>query len=259
MKNYLKLINNLNINKDVSEYELLKRIQNKDTEAIEILYYRYLNYVVNIARKYQNLGIDLMDLIQFGNIGLYEAIIHYDLNKGVKFKNYAYIYIKGAITRSLSKYARSYHLPISKAEKIVKMNKYEEELLDLNEDEIIKRLAEKMNMKGSQIKELRNYRLKKTRYDSERIFDMLIQQEIDVYDVKLKEILNKAILDLSDKEQYIINSYYGLNNYERKTLDEIGEVLNISKERVRQIRNKSLNKIKNGEYGSDLSDYLGII
>lgn len=260
MRNYLKKINELNINKDINEYDLLKRIQNKDKKAIEILYHRYLKHVVSIAKKYQNLGIDLLDLIQYGNIGLYEAIIHYDLNKGTKFKNYAYVYIKGAITRSLSKYARSYHLSISKAEKIVKINKYEEELLDLNEEEIINQLANKMDMKPNKIKELRNHRLKRVTYDIEQVTNIPISNEqIDIYKSQLLEILNKAISELNAKEQYIINSYYGFNDYERKTLDEIGVILNISKERVRQIRNKSLIKIKNGPYGVDLKDYLGII
>ncbi len=161
----------------------------------------------------------------------------------------------------MSKYARGYHLSINKAEKLFTMYKYQNEMSDdIDEESRNQNLMEKMNMNKKQLIELKRSELRMIAMEQLKKNKSIscVHKTYD-YMNDFKKLLKQAMDELTSRECYVLNHYYGLDDCEKKGLKEIGKHFNISKERVRQIRDEALIKLKNGSYGVYLSEYLGIL
>lgn len=229
------------------EIELAKRIKAGDQKAIEELVSANLRFVIKIAKDYQNSGLPLSDLISEGNYGLITAAKRFDHTKGYKFISYAVWWIRQSILQSLNENGRMVRLPANVINKITKNKKelekmganfeeYNHEIIDIeNEYPYVLSLSSKINEDGEELIEL----IEDT--STERPDHELVKQDDMKYEI------NQALSFLDDRERDIIECYFGLSG-ERMTLEMIGEEYNLTKERVRQIKEKAIRKLR---YNSD--------
>ena len=268
VKNYLQKISEYHPLSREEEYELGVEIQKGNKKALEKLVLSNLKFVVTIANRYKISGIPMIDLINQGNVGLLEAAKRFDPNKGVKFISYAVWWIRQSIIQSLAEQSGTVKLPIKQASLLYKINNAIEtltkelgrepkpseisEYIDLSEDDIenILRVSRNYLSLEAPIKE-----------GEERSFiDFLESNKQDVEDSiihkTLSDSLNEIIEELPERERKIITWRFGLNDEIPKTLEEIGEILSISRERVRQIEARALNKLKKKALKRKLTDYL---
>jgi RNA polymerase primary sigma factor len=236
------------------EIEIAKRIKNGDEKAVELLVMANLKFVVSIAKEYQGQGLPLSDLINEGNYGLIKAVHKFDHKKGFKFISYAVWWIKQSILQSLNDNSRVVRLPANIINKITKLNKeigrFEadndreptyEELSDNSTLEILG--FPRMDSLNRPINE-----------EGDELIEMIPGEFIDLdaleISQKLKEELNKILDVLDERERDIIESYFGINtDFEAMTLEFIGEKYDLTKERIRQIKNKAIRKLRHNSSG----------
>jgi RNA polymerase primary sigma factor len=235
------------------EVELAKRIKSGDQKAIEELVSANLRFVIRIAKDYQNSGLPLCDLISEGNYGLITAAKRFDHTKGYKFISYAVWWIRQSILQSLNENGRMVRLPANVINKLTKNKKelekmganfdeYDHEMNDLeSEYPYVLSLSSHMNEDGDELIDvIEDTSVKSPDHDLIKEGDM-------------KYEINQALSFLSERERNIIECYFGLNG-EKMTLEMIGEEFNLTKERVRQIKEKAIRKLR---YNSDkLYDFL---
>ncbi len=253
---YLKEISKIPVLSPEEEKELGRRIKKGDKEALKKLVKHNLRFVVSIAKKYRNFGVPFLDLINEGNLGLIKAAKKFDPDKDIKFISYASWWVKQSIIKFLTEQSTPIKIPIKaksrnrKIEEII--NRFKKQLnQDPDKEEI-------MEESGLSEKELKNAELAKLSFNSldqfidddkdATLLDLLSSDESSLEERQIQESLiedvNKYLSTLPEREQDIIKLRYGLYDGKPRTLREIGEKYNISKERVRQLENSIMNKLR---------------
>ena len=245
------------------ERELIIRAQKGDKEAIEKLIYSHLKFVVSIARHYQGYGVPLADLINEGNLGLLRALKRFDPNRKVRFLSYAIWWIRQAIMKALNEQSRL--IKIS-GEQRAKMKRIREAQIDLLQEKGVEptfeEIAEELGIPAEEVKRSYSLITSEVSLDSPVYPDNEKQTLVDIVnqdalpspeeayeEVELVERLKEAMEDLRPRDKMILEMYYGLDDGRPKTLEEIGKKLGISRERVRQLKERALRTLrqKHGE------------
>jgi RNA polymerase primary sigma factor len=268
LKHYLNTISKYKPMTKQQEFALGERIQKGDQDAINTLILCNLKFVVSIANRYRNTGLPISDLINQGNLGLVEAAKRFDHTKDVKFISYAVWWIRQSIIQALAEQSGTVRLPIKQAGILYKINGATEKLnKKLNREPSPKELAEYLEMDESDIENVlrvsRNYlSLEAPIKDGEdRSFIDLLESsakdiEEDIISKTLKTALDDIVDELDERESQIISWRFGLNDEAPKTLEEIGELMQISRERVRQLETRALAKLRKKAMKNKLQDFL---
>lgn len=266
---YLQEIGHEKLISPEEEAELARKIKKGDTEARDKLTRANLRFVVSVAKQYQNQGLGLADLINEGNLGLIKAAEKFDETRGFKFISYAVWWIRQSILQAIAEQSRVVRLPLNQVGSVNKINfeinKFEQE----NERKPnIDELADKVDLPEEKVEDaLRNNRKHVSvdapfvSDDSNSLIDVLPNPDTPMADEELvKESLRKeieaALLLLPERDRNIIECFYGIGKPEM-TLEEIGEKYGLTRERVRQIKEKALRKLRSGTKNKNLKSYLG--
>ncbi|WP_022850196.1 sigma-70 family RNA polymerase sigma factor [Limisalsivibrio acetivorans] len=268
LKHYLNSISSYRpLTKD-EEFALGERIQNGDEKALTHLILCNLKFVVSIANRYRNTGLPISDLINQGNLGLVEAAKRFDHTKGVKFISYAVWWIRQAIIQALAEQSGTVKLPIKQAGILYKINGAMEKLnKELGREPTSSELASHLGMQEGDIENVlrvsRNYLSLEApiKEGEDRSFIDLLDSgsqsvEDEIVMKTLKQALGDIIEELEGRESQIVSWRYGLDGDAPKTLEEIGDILNISRERVRQLESRALAKLRKKAMRKKLHDYL---
>ncbi len=250
------------------EKELGHLIQQGDIKALKKLVLYNLKFVVFIANKYKNTGIPIFDIIEQGNLGLLEAAKRYKPDKNVKFISYAVWWIRQAIIQGLTEQSGSVRLPVKQAYILFKINNTSELLMkSLNREPTTKELSENTGISEEDINNILRASKQNLSLDapysetSDKSFldyleDTAPNIEDELIRKTLKLSIDEIVSDLSERETNIITKRYGLDGDEPQTLEEIGEKLHLSRERVRQIEVKAMDKLKKKAIKRKLDEYL---
>lgn len=269
---YLHEISKIRVLTPEEETRLARKMRKGNVRARERLVLGNLRFVVSVAKQYQNHGLMLEDLINEGNIGLIKAAESFDETKGFKFISYAVWWIRQSLYQAISEHARLIRLPLNKISTINKVNKcYMELEQELQRDPTAEEVAEKMEISSEDVKE--NMKIAGTPLsmdapltDDEESISMndIYIQSSDVFESPEKELFLDSLKKdieytlslLSEKEAKILNMYYGLSGYSPMSLEEVGESLGLTSERVRQIKNKAIRKLQDMGKAEHLKTYL---
>jgi RNA polymerase primary sigma factor len=267
---YLHEIGRVQLITAEEEVSLAQRIKQGDTLALEKLTMANLRFVVSVSKQYQNQGLSLPDLINEGNLGLMKAAKRFDETRGFKFISYAVWWIRQSILQALAEQARIVRLPLNKIGALNKLKKaaivLEQELGRTPEPE---ELASKLDIALRDVKEIMKNSGRHISVDAPLIQDedntMLDMMRSDSVPTPEKGLINeslrkeieRAICTLSLREANVIRFYFGLNGKHPMTLDEIGEEFNLTRERVRQIKEKAIKRLKLASRSKILKTYLG--
>ncbi|MBN2374010.1 sigma-70 family RNA polymerase sigma factor [bacterium] len=269
IKYYLKEIGRVSLLSREEEKNLARRIAEGDEKARSDLIEANLRLVVSIAKKYINNGLPFMDLVQEGNIGLIKAVEKFDFKRGCKFSTYAIWWIRQAITRALADKARIIRIPVHTLDAIKAMLKvYQRLQQDMKKDPNLRDIAVKMGLNDQKIHEL--WGVIKTPISVETPVDMDGNFNISDYieDKKtlspmervikqnLSEMIQFVLDTLSEREKKIIEMRYGIGSNKEKTLEEIGEYFHLTRERIRQIEEKALQRLKDPDCIHPLMEFV---
>lgn len=251
------------------EIELAQRIKKGDRKALDKLTKANLRFVVSVAKQYQNQGLSLPDLINEGNLGLIKAAQKYDETRGFKFISYAVWWIRQSILQAIAEHSRIVRLPLNQVGSVNKINRFQNKFEQENERKPnSEEIAEKINLPEDKVIDALKADSKHISVDApltdgenNSLLDMLPNNELPATDNKLLiESLRKEIIDalhtLDIRERNIIECFYGINQPEM-TLEEIGLHFGLTRERVRQIREKALRKLRKNTKNKQLKSYLG--
>jgi len=254
---YLKEISAYPLIDRDDEVRLAKRIHRGDAQALEELVRANLRFVVYVAKKYQNQGVPLADLISEGNLGLIRAAHKFDETRGIKFISYAVWWIRQAILQCLAEQSQIFRVPLNRAGALHRIKKGKSELLqELGREPTVAELAEELDLSRDEVRQ--GLRLSQSHLSLEapltpdedsRLLDYLPDQtsaatEEEAYEDALKETIEDTLSTLKVREAKIVRLYYGLDGQEPMTLEEIGSLLGITRERVRQIKEKALDRLR---------------
>ena len=252
------------------EVELAKRIKRGDQQALEELIKANLRFVVSVSKQYQNQGLSLPDLINEGNLGLIKAAQRFDETRGFKFISYAVWWIRQSILQALAEQARIVRLPLNKIGSINKINrtfsKLEQEYQrEPTPDEVANILETSSDVVEDAMKVSSHHISMDAPLrdeDDNSLYDIMLNNESPSPDNvlitnSLRKEIERTLSTLGEREAEIIKYYFGLNGYPQHTLEEIGEVFGLTRERVRQIKEKSIKKLKNHYRNRLLKAYLG--
>jgi RNA polymerase primary sigma factor len=269
---YLQDIAKVDLITPEQEIELSNRIKNGDQKALDTLVKANLRFVISVAKQYQNQGLTLPDLINEGNLGLIKAAKRFDETRGFKFISYAVWWIRQSILQALADQSRIVRLPLNKIGTINKINKTSSLLeQDLGRTPTIYEIADYLDITVADVKMALSNTNKHVSMDaplingdesSSNLYDILVNTEKQSPDnVVMKESLQKEIerslTTLKYREASIIKLYYGLSGNTAHTLEEIGALYELTRERVRQIKEKGLRRLKHTSRSKILKAYLG--
>lgn len=252
------------------EIELATRIQKGDKLALEKLVKANLRFVVSVAKQYQNQGLSLSDLINEGNIGLIEAANRFDATRGFKFISYAVWWIRQSIMQAISNNTRMIRLPVNKISELNKINNARKELRqELEREPTYHEIAEKLQVSDEEIEASLNHKLNVvsadapvSQEDDQNLMDLIKNKESEMPDAgmvnkSLKVEIERSLALLDPRDADIVRYYYGLNGEMPWTLSEIGEHFGLTRERVRQIKEASIQKMRRILKNNVLKEYLG--
>lgn len=252
------------------EVDLARRIRTGDRVALEKLVRANLRFVVSVSKQYQNQGLNLPDLINEGNIGLIKAAERFDETKGFKFISYAVWWIRQSILQALSEQARMVRLPLNKIGSLNKINRTSSRLeQELGRPPTENEIADELNLSIDEIKSMINQSNRPVSMDAPllsgedgSLYDVLMPSEEHTPDEQLlveslRKEIERTFHHLSEREAEILRLFYGLNGYRPHSLEEISEHFNLTRERVRQIKEKALQKLKSSSRNRLLKKYLG--
>jgi len=267
---YLHEIGKVELLSAEKEVELAKRIKRGDREALETLIKANLRFVVSVSKQYQNQGLSLPDLINEGNLGLIKAAERFDETRGFKFISYAVWWIRQSILQALAEQARIVRLPLNKIGSINKINKAFSKLeQEYQREPTIEEIAELMDSKPELVEDSMNFSSIHVSMDAplreeeaNNMYDVMLNDDSPVPDEKLMDgslrmEIERSLGTLGDREAEILRFYFGLNGYQPHTLEEIGDEFGLTRERVRQIKEKAIKKLKNQYRNRLLKSYLG--
>ncbi len=267
---YLREIGKIKLLVSDEEEELARRIKKGDKKALELLVNSNLRFVVSVAKQYQNQGLSLSDLISEGNLGLLKAAELFDVTRGFKFISYAVWWIRQSILQALAEQARIVKLPMNKLSTINKINKTFTELeQNFQREPTAKEISEILDIQHEFVEEALNstnynISLDATITDDENgemnFYDTLAENEIPdpdsaLIDSSLKKEIERTLGTLKTREAEIIKCTFGLNGVPMQTLEEIGKKLEITHERVRQIKERALKKLRTNRRSRLLRSY----
>jgi RNA polymerase primary sigma factor len=227
-----------------------------------------LKLVVEAADRYRNQGLDYTDLVQEGNLGLIRAVEKFDYTKEYRFKSYAFWWIRQAITRALADQARTIRIPVHMVDKINKLARIQEQMFkELGREATPEELAKELSIKTERVLEIKDYgrqvmSLQVFSENDDAGYDPLIDDSgaVDpdhvVSFILLQETLRSVLDSLTEREAEIIAIRFGLVDGEPKTLDEIGKIFGVTRERIRQIESKTMSKLRHVSRNQVLRDYL---
>jgi len=268
LKVYFHQISKYPLLKPEKEKELGRRIQKGDKEALKKLTESNLRFVVSYVKKYRGIGLSLLDLINEGNLGLLEAARRFDPEKNVKFISYAVWWIRQAIIHALTRNARIYHIPQKLSDQISEMKRVKSQLKkELGREPNREETAERMDISAANVEDMEMFGGKDISL-SDKYFD----EDMEVGD-KIKDTLSpsveyliikssiqqqiRKILDeLDEKEALVLKLRFGLDDGRAKTLQEIGDKLHLTRERIRQIEKKAKRKLAQSQKVQQLRGYL---
>ncbi len=267
---YLHEIGKVELLSAEKEVELAKRIKKGDRAALETLIKANLRFVVSVSKQYQNQGLSLPDLINEGNLGLIKAAERFDETRGFKFISYAVWWIRQSILQALAEQARIVRLPLNKIGSINKINKAFNKLeQEFQREPTIEEVAELMEAKPSLIEDSLNFSGSQVSMDAplrdeeaNNLYDVMLNEnspkpDEDLLDDSLRLEIERSLATLGEREAEILRFYFGLKNYQSHTLEEIGDEFGLTRERVRQIKEKAIKKLKNQYRNRLLKSYLG--
>ena len=254
---FLKDVGRVDLLTAAQEVELAKRIERGDHRAKQEMVEANLRLVVSIAKRYRNQGLPFLDLIQEGTIGLVRAAEKFDYRKGFKFSTYATWWIRQAVARALADKARTIRMPVHVVEKLNKIVRSERKLrAELGREPLAFEIARDLELTPEEVEQIRRtaqspVSLEKPVGDEEEsefghfITDESVPLPEEAAEVSLrKETLEKILSQLSQRERKVLELRYGLNGEHPRTLDEVGRAFNVTRERIRQIENQSLKKLR---------------
>ncbi len=267
---YLQEIGKVDLISAEEEVSLAQRIRQGDRAALEKLTKANLRFVVSVSKQYQNQGLSLPDLINEGNLGLIKAAQRFDETRGFKFISYAVWWIRQSILQALAEQSRIVRLPLNKIGAINKINKaYAKLEQEYEREPNFDEIAEMLEITETEVKDsLRNSGRHVSmdaplmQDEDNNLYDVLRSDDIPtpesglIYE-SLKKEIERAISTLTLRESEVIRSYFGLNGSHPMTLEEIGEKFDLTRERVRQIKEKAIRRLKNTSRSKILQSYLG--
>ena len=267
---YLKEIGVVPLLSNEEEKELAIAVENGDLEAKQRLAEANLRLVVSIAKRYVGRGMQFLDLIQEGNMGLMKAVDKFDYSKGFKFSTYATWWIRQAITRAIADQARTIRIPVHMVETINKLTRIQRQLVqDLGRDPTAEEIAEKMEgITPEKVREIQKIALEPVSLetpigeeDDSHLGDFLEDENAmspDEYanNQLLKDEINLVLQGLTDREEKVLRLRFGLYDGRTRTLEEVGREFNVTRERIRQIEAKALRKLKHPTRSKRLKDFV---
>ena len=266
---YLKEIGKVPLLTPEEEIDLAKRMEMGDESAKKRLAEANLRLVVSIAKRYVGRGMQFLDLIQEGNLGLIKAVEKYDYSKGFKFSTYATWWIRQAITRSIADQARTIRIPVHMVETINRLIRTSRQLLqELGREPLPEELAKKLDMPVDRVREIMKISQDPVSLETpigeeedshlgDFIQDEHVQIPVDAATYTLLHEQRMEVLDtLTDREQKVLRLRFGLDDGRPRTLEEVGREFNVTRERIRQIEAKALRKLRHPSRSRKLKDYL---
>ena len=267
---YLKEIGKVPLLSGEREMELAQKMEEGDGNAKQELVEANLRLVVSIAKRYVGKGMSFLDLIQEGNLGLMKAVEKFDYRKGYKFSTYATWWIRQSITRAIADQARTIRIPVHMVETIHKVARVSRQLVQENgRDPSAEEIAKVMKMSPEKVREIMKIALDPVSLETpigeeedSHLGDFIEDSDSPapqdaVADVMLREQLNEVLHTLTPREEQVLKLRFGLDDGRTRTLEEVGQVFNITRERIRQIEAKALRKLRHPTRSRKLRDFLG--
>lgn len=266
---YLKEIGTVPLLTNDEEKELAVAVAAGDLQAKQRLAEANLRLVVSIAKRYVGRGMQFLDLIQEGNMGLMKAVDKFDYEKGFKFSTYATWWIRQAITRAIADQARTIRIPVHMVETINKLVREQRNLLqELGQDPTPEQIAERMDMTPDKVREILKIAQEPVSLETpigeeddshlgDFIEDEVIENPVDYTTrVVLREQLDEVLDTLTDREENVLRLRFGLDDGKMRTLEDVGKVFNVTRERIRQIEAKALRKLRHPSRSKQLKDFM---